>query len=262
MIAMLVLAVVTAAPVSPAFAGVTIGEPVSQVISQRGDPAVVNTDVGTVWTWQSQGSLRLTSDDDGKVVMIDVAPSSQSDPTFVVPVPGHKLIAFNATRADAAKKELASFADFTAKTSFPETGAPATLQAYHLDPDHELALLFDAGSKTLREAFYGERLALGRAGLLPELAQTLPSYQAPILTKLGGADYNSTAQGVGYIRIAINADGSVSDATMYVSSGNATLDRVAITAAMHDEFTPAQRGGLPVASVYFYRENFVTTKTQ
>ncbi|MGZ3498213.1 MAG: energy transducer TonB [Vulcanimicrobiaceae bacterium] len=262
MIAAFVLAVLTAAPSAPAFAGITLGEAVSQVIGERGNPTVVNTDVGTVWTWEKpDGKLRLTSDNDGKVVMIDIAPSAQSDPSFAVPAPGHKQVAFNATRADMAKKELAPFADFTANTAFPESGAPATLQAYRLDTVHELALLFDAGSKTLREGFYGEQPALARAGLLPEIAQTLPAFQAPILTKLGGADYNSQAQGVGYVRIAVNADGSVGGATMYVTSGNATLDRVAITSAMHDEFTPAQRGGLPVASVYFYREDFVTTKS-
>jgi TonB family protein len=256
----LTLAVVATAPASPAFDGITLGSSVSQVIAQRGSPAVVDTDVGIVWTWQrADGTLRLTSDDDGNVRMIDVATTVQRDPTLSIPAPGHKQISFNATRPESARRELASFADFTATTSFPESGAPATLQAYRLDTSHELVLLFDTKARVLREAFYGERPTMARAGLLPELAQTLPSFQAPILVKLGAADYNSSAQGVAYVRIAVDANGSVRGATIYVSSGNDTLDRVAITSALRDEFTPAELGGAPVAAAYFYREDFVNT---
>ncbi|HEY8312870.1 MAG TPA: hypothetical protein VIG51_01735 [Candidatus Baltobacteraceae bacterium] len=258
--ALLTLAIVVTAPPVPAFGGITLGTQVSQTIAKRGNPAVSTTDVGTVWTWQrDDGTLRLTTDDDGNVRIIDLAPASSADPVIVLPAPGHKHVAFNSTTADAAKQSLSSFIDFDANAAFPDNGAPAELQTYKLDESHELALLFDTTSHLLREAFYGERPALARAGLLPDVAKTLPSFKAPVLQKLGAADYDTPDQGVGYVRIAVNAAGGVSAATMYVSSGNVRLDRIAIASAQHDQFEPALRDGKPVASVYFHREDFVNT---
>jgi hypothetical protein len=224
------------------FAGVTLGAPVSHTIARRGPPTVVTTDVGTVWTWPAgAGTLRLTTDDDGTVQMIDAAPPPKSDPILT------------------ALAKLAPPVEFSATTTLPDNGAPALAQAYRLDPAHELALLYATRSHDLSEVFLGDRVAFARTGLLPDLSNTLAPFKAPVLEKLGSADYDTSDQGVAFVRIAVSDRGDATAATTYVSSGNPRLDRIAIASALHDQFTPAQRDGKPVASVYFRRVNFINT---
>jgi len=81
-----------------------------------------------------------------------------------------------------------------------------------------------------------------------------------VLEQLGGADYTSAAEGTAYVRITVSSTGSVTAATIYVSSGDAALDRIAVASSIHDSFTAAQLDGTPVASVYFRRVDFTHTK--
>ncbi|MDQ2871876.1 MAG: energy transducer TonB [Candidatus Eremiobacteraeota bacterium] len=243
-----------------AFDGITLGAPVSRTIATIGNPDVVATDVGTVWTWQRDGNTtRVTTDDDGNVRMIDLAPAKTSASALPIPIANGPQLSFNASTAPAVRQKLVAYADFSAPATLPESGTQAVLQAYRLDDAHELALLFDSGSQRLREAFYGERPTLARAGLLPALGAASPAFTAPALSKLGAGDYGTADQGVAYIRISVTPTGGVSDASIYVSSGNLTLDRIALSSARHDSFVPATLGGKPVASTFFYRENFVNT---
>jgi TonB family protein len=206
--------------------------------------------------------IRLTTDDNGIVRVMDVVPKGKvaftvpsEDPQTRVP------LALGELTLDAADKSaLAKLQESSGNAAFPDTSAPARFRSYRIAPDTALVLLFGAADNTLDEAFYGSRTALARNGLLPAGAvASEPRYIAPAVVHLGAYDYPASKhQGDAFVRIDVRKDGTVSNASIYVSSGSSDLDAIAVLAAKTDTFTPAKRGDEPVDSVFFHKEEFRT----
>lgn len=242
----------------PAAEGIGLDLPVATAIHARGNAAIRTTDIGHIWSWENgDGTVRAVTDDDGVVRMIDVAPSSGHTVRFA-PLPRAELY-FNVLPIDDADRAVGRAANFASSTRLPDTQQAALARGYQIG-GRELVLLFDAPHRILREAFFGDREALARGGLLPG-ARADHAYVAPTLKRPGGADYAADAQGVAYVRISVGKDGRVTHASIYVSSGNTQLDRIAIANAMEAVFTPAELDGRPAPAVYFHREDFINTKS-
>ena len=236
---------------------ITLGEPVSNLISAYGDATVVTTDIGHVWTWQSnENTVRVTTDDNGIVRMGDLLPAPSHAASFSFPAPPAPTIAFGSFTQDQADQTLTQYADATGVANFPDSGAAAQFRALKISAMQELVLLFDAGRK-LRETFFGETAQLARSGLLPNAPAPGKHFSAPALLHEGTVDYPPTRkQGQMYLRISVAKDGTVSDEQVYVSSGDSDLDRAALTGARSDQFAPARDGDTAVPSVYFQRIEF------
>ncbi|MBV9270986.1 MAG: TonB family protein [Candidatus Eremiobacteraeota bacterium] len=245
-----------ASQAAPVGEGIGLDLPVATAIRARGNAAIRTTDIGHVWSWESgEGAVRAVTDDDGVVRMIDVAPSTGRSVRFA-PLP-HADLYFNVLPIDDADRVVGRSAIFTSATRLPDNQQPAIARGYQLG-SRELVLLFDAQHRILREAFFGDRDELARGGLVPG-AHVAHAYVAPTLKRPGGADYAADAQGVAYVRISVGKDGKVTHASIYVSSGNPQLDRIAIANAMGAVFTPAELDGHPAPAVYFHREDFIDT---
>ncbi|MDQ2680028.1 MAG: energy transducer TonB [Candidatus Eremiobacteraeota bacterium] len=257
---MMVLLLAVAAAFMP-IPGASLGGSIQDAVRSYGIPTVVTTDIGHVWTFERRdgSQLRLTSDDNGGIRMIDLLAAKSGRTTIALPTtPTATHLQLDALTSAQADVQLSAIADFSGRATFPDSGKAAVFRAYKLSPTHEAVLLFANG--VLREAFYGERAQLARSGLLPGAieAKTL-TYKAPVLQRLGGADYTGGTQGASFVRIAVGQDGKVTDAAIFISSGSDVLDRIAVVGAKGDVFTPATIGGAPVSSVYFYKERFVVT---
>lgn len=244
---------------------VALGTPASTLTHalHSDPPTVVTTDVGHIWTFDrpSRGLLRISTDDSGATEAIEVA-GTESAP-LRLSLPGHQTLnLFFGRTTPQSSTELKPYADFTAATSLPQNNSPARAFAYALPGRDELILFFDAKSALLREAFYGRRETLKREGLIPGGRLDSAAFKAPVLIKLGGADYTSARQGTAILRILIDDAGGVSQAEVYVSSGDAQLDRVAVAAARRDTFVPAMRSGAAIPSVYFARVDFVRSASR
>jgi TonB family protein len=210
-----------------------------------------------VWSWENaEGTVRAITDDNGVVRAIDVAPSLARTARFA-PLPRADLY-FNQLPLDDADRAVGHQAWFTRPSQFPDTEQPAIARGYHVG-NRELVLFFESQHRVLREAFFGDRDALVRLGLVPGERENR-SFSAPSLTRPGGVDYAAEEQGTAYVRIAVGKDGTVNDALIYVSSGHTQLDRIAVANAMQAVFHPALLDGKPVPAVYFHREDFVHTK--
>lgn len=227
----------------------------------RGDPPdVVTTDVGHVWTFEHvpKGLLRLSTDDAGATDAIEYAGVESAPLRLSLPGRQPLNLLFGRSTLLSSQEQLRTYADFIANTTLPENNSPARALAYTLPGADELILFFDARAALLREAFYGRRDTLKREGLIPGGGS--PVFKAPVLAKLGGADYATPGQGTAFLRILVDARGGVSKAEVYISSGDAQLDRIAVAAATHDTFVPATRSGATVPSIYFARVDFARTK--
>jgi len=247
-----------ASSAQPAAEGIGLDLPVATAIHARGNAAIRTTDIGHIWSWENgEGTVRAVTDDDGVVRMIDVAPTPGHEVRFA-PLPRADLY-FNVLPVDDADRAVGRTANFSSSTRLPDTQQAALARGYQFGA-RELVLLFDAQHRLLREAFFGDRDAIARGGLLPG-ARNDHAYTAPTLKRPGGADYAADAQGVAYVRISVGKDGRVTHASIYVSSGNAQLDRIAVANAMQAVFTPAEVDGRPAPAVYFHREDFVNTST-
>jgi TonB family protein len=254
----LVVAIAAAGSSSLTLAGITLGRNIRDEVKPFGHPDIVTTDVGHVWTWRSAGAatLRLTTDDDGAVQMIDVI-AGGSKRRIDLPT-GQRFITLN---GESRANTVSSFPsdDFDAKGAFPDDGADAAYYGYRLKNGNELVLGFpdtNNGAGLLHEVFFGHRDALVRSGLIPQAAPT-EVFKAPVMLQLGGADFRKSKEGTTYVRIAVNADGSVADASVFVSSGDADLDSIALASARHSAFSPSSRNGTPIPSIFFRREDFI-----
>lgn len=242
-----------------AYQRLKLGETVAKMIAIEGPPNVVSTDVGHVWTWEKNGDrIRLTTDDDGTVRMIDLLPARSDHLTLTLPAVAAKTIVFGTLEAGQADAHLSARADFSGVGTFPDSGAKADFRAYRLTPKQEAVLLFDDATKRLSEVFYGDREFLARSGLLPGAPESnLPHYSAPVLQHEGNADYPPTIkEGDAFLRVSVDKNGAVSDAVIFVTSGDPQLDRAALVSARHDIFTPASLDSTPVSAVVFLREEF------
>jgi TonB family protein len=242
------------------FYGATLGTNVRAIVAAP-FPDVVTSDVGQIWTWRATAgaiavTMRATTGDDGTIRMIDVlARGTAAGPDIAMPVASRARLTFGkAVAADA--DALFGAPEFEGAGPFPDGGGQAAFRGYAFANDREAVLLFDAGGGPLREMFFGERAALARAGLIPHEAPP-DIFKAATLAKLGSADFGKPKEGVAYTRIAVNADGSVAGATVFVSSGDSDLDAIALLIDRGSTFVPASRNGAPVASVYFRREAFI-----
>ncbi|MBC5816467.1 MAG: energy transducer TonB [Candidatus Eremiobacteraeota bacterium] len=255
---------IAATPVTPfGFSDIALGQSVTALIKAHGAPDVVTTDVGQVWTWDTGGDkVRVTTDDSGIVHLFDVLPSPKKQVSFPLAMTPPLLLNFGVMTLPEAQGHLKAMTDFSAYATFPDTGAKAAVQAYNITPATEAILLFDDPAQTLREAFYGERPYLVRDGLLPAgTSPKAPHFTAPVIIHQGAADYPATKQeGDAYIRLAVDKNGAVTDATMFVSSGDTDLDRAALAGGKMYTFKPATLDGMPVASVFFHKETFRTLR--
>lgn len=252
MIAALLLAVQTA---SGPPEGIALGTPVSLAFRALGSPLVRNTAVGHVWVFSEKNeTVRVTTDGAGDAEMVDVAAQGAPDDAFTVP--GTPLVLrFGLSTSLQAASALAPFHDFSTTANDPDGTTTAIAQGYRLGKNTELVLLFNPVRSVLQEAFYGTRSELSRAGLIPGPVST-DRFMPARIEHLGAVAYNSAKQGQTYVRIAVSATGAVTDASVFVSSGDANLDRIAVAAAYRDTFTPAMRSGVAVPSIYFFRETF------
>ncbi len=244
------------------FYGATLGTNVRAIVAAP-FPEVVTSDVGQIWTWRiSRGAIamtmRATTDDDGTIQMIDVlARGTAAGPEVSMPVGSRARLTFGSARA-ADADAIFGAPEFEGAGAFPDGAGQASFRGYRSDGDRQAVLLFDAGDGPLREMFFGRRSALARAGLIPHEAP--PNiFKAATLSRLGSADFNKRKEGVAYTRIAVNPDGGVASATIFVSSGDADLDDVALAIDRGCTFVPATLNGAPVASIYFRREDFLLT---
>lgn len=227
-----------AAPIPQSLDGVAIGSNIRDVVKTMGNPDVVNTDVGHVWSWTKPSlkeTLRVTTDDDGVVQMVDVSSPAQLDrPPYVL---GPSLS--------------------TADGNLPDSGDAAEFRRYQGTPPTQIVLAYASNGGALREIFIGTAIAIANAGLVPGKASDDSEYRAPLLDTIGSADYNGNSRGVVYTRIAINKDGTIAKASVFISSGDGDLDRVALAIANGCTFEPATLRGRKAPSVYFRRENFL-----
>ncbi|MDQ2993062.1 MAG: energy transducer TonB [Candidatus Eremiobacteraeota bacterium] len=258
---MIVLALAAAISGST-FYGATLGTNVRALVGAP-FPEVVTSDVGQIWTWRaSQGAIamtmRATTDDDGTIQMIDVlARGTPGGPELEMPLPSRERLTFGSAQATDADAIFGA-PEFEGAGAFPDGNGQASFRGYRFEGDREAVLLFDAGGGPLREMFFGKRSALARAGLIPHEAPP-DIFKAASLSRLGSADFSKRKEGVAYTRIVVDADGSVASATVFVSSGDADLDGIALAIDRGCSFVPASLNGAPVASVYFRREEFLLT---
>jgi len=265
----LVLAVAATAstppPASPfAYQGLRLGDSVAKMIAREGPPNVNTTDVGHVWSWDKGGDrIRLTTDDDGVVRMIDILPAQSDHLALKLPAVPSRTVTFGTLTADASDTQLGMTADFSGSGNFPDSGAKAEFRAYRLAGNEDAVLLFDDQSKRLAEVFYGDRQFLARSGLLPAAPENAaPRYSAPVLQHEGNADYPPTIrEGDAFLRVSVDKRGTVANAEIFVTSGDPQLDRAAIVSAKHDVFTPASLAGTPVDAVVFVRQEFRQSQT-
>lgn len=244
----------------PTLGGIALGSTLPAVVRVAGMPrAVLTTDVGHIFTWESArtGKMRLTFDDDGVARMIDNLPIETSKPKFIVRSEPPQVVAFGELSIEQSDAKFSALADFSGLGKFPDTGAPAAFRAYRLSPATELVLLFD-GNQILREAVLGQRAQLARSGLLPGAPEAQgPQYSAPALRRQGSSDYPRTArEGDAILRIAVDKKGVVSEVIVAVSSGDPTLDSAAVAAAKQDLFAPARLDNIPVSAFVFHKEEF------
>lgn len=241
---------------APSLDGIAVGANVRALFARYGIPSVTTTDVGHIWTWTLANgtSIRVTSNDDGIAQIADVTAKSGLHAPLAIAGSTHAL----AFGAPSSANDVGVPLEHAISGSLPDTGAPAHYWEYALPASQELVLAYAGAGGPLHEALLGNRDALALAGFFPDTP--VNAYKAPLLIELGSADYSGTATGTVFSRIAVAADGSVADATIFVSSGNARLDEIALTIAKGSSFEPATRGGTAVPSVYFRREDFTRGK--
>ena len=240
------------------FSGLALGISVGNLIAAHGSPEVLTTDVGQIWTWDSSGgTVRITTDDRGIVQVIDVLPAPEGPVSFALPSQPPLIVNFGMTTEHEADLRYGPMAAFSASTRFPDSGAAADVRGYRFSGSRQAVLLFENTSKTLREVFYGDTDNLAYAGFLPASPVTKTQFTAPVLVHRGSSDYPRTKkQGDAFVRIEVDAGGSVSQSTIFTSSGDLDLDRSAIASANSFTFTPATRDGVAVPAVFFDKETF------
>lgn len=231
------------------------GRPVSVAFRALGDPIVRNTSVGHVWIFTRHNeTVRVTTGDDGRARMVDIAAQGITPHAF--PVPGTAVqLRFGISTAAQTAASLAPLHDFSTTANDPGGGTTAIAQGYRLDARTELVLLFNPVHAVLQEAFWGRRSEMALAGLIPGPVSTVRLRPARI-EHLGTVASGSPLEGRAYVRIQVSAAGSVTGTSVFVSSGSTSVDAAALTAASRDVFTPAMRNGVAVPSVYFARETF------
>ncbi len=245
------------------FYGLTLGSSIADYIGSSEKPEVHTSDVGQIWTWHRRSgginvTTRVTTNDDGAIEMLDVlARGATVGPELTMPLQSGASLTFGSAHA-ADADALFGAPEFEGAGAFPDGDGQASFRGYTLDGDREAVLLFDAKGGPLREMFWGMRTALGRAGVIPH--EPAPDvFKAPSLRQLGSADFSSTNTGTAYVRIAVTATGSVSNAKIFISSGSNDLDNIAVAIARGSSFVPATRNGAAAPSIYFERQPFIVS---
>lgn len=251
--ALLLLGAASAQVAPPSLDGMSPGADVRSLFARFGVPSVSTTDVGQMWTWTlADGtSIRVTTDDDGAVRIADVTAPRASHVALALAGRASSL----AFGSPPGANTVGANAEHVISGTLPDGGAPAQYWEYALPSSRELILAYAGANGPLHEALLGDRSALALAGFFPDRPPN--PFKAPVLIDLGSADYGGTETGSTFSRIVVASDGSVSDATIFVSSGDAQLDAIALAIAKGCSFEPATSGGVAVQSVYFRREDFV-----
>ncbi|HVS46693.1 MAG TPA: TonB family protein [Verrucomicrobiae bacterium] len=243
--------------------GIVLGSNIRDVVKLRGNPDVVNTDIGHVWTWHDAKTgevLRATTGDDGAIQIVDVS-APDGDMRVVRATDGARAIAFGFGLGHMNQPGFPVGEPYSiARGTLPDSGDAAEFWRMGITPTQELILTYDTITMPdgpLREIFLGNTDALANAGLNPDKAADDDAYRAPLLDTIGSADYTGAKQSVVYTRIVINTDGTIAKSTIFISSGDEELDRVALAIANGCTFEPATVRGRPTIGIYFRRENFL-----
>jgi len=242
--------------------GIVLGSNVRDVVKVRGNPDVVNTDIGHVWTWHDAKSgevLRSTTGDDGVIQIVDVS-APDGDTRQVRVTIGTNAVALNLGSGHMNQPGFVGQPLSIAHGNLPDSGDAAEFWRFTSTPSKQVILAYDTVTMPdgpLREIFLGNTDALANAGLIPDKAADDDAYRAPLLDTIGSADYTGAKRSVAYTRIVINTDGTIAKSTIFISSGDEELDRVALAIANGCTFEPATVRGRPTIGIYFRRENFL-----
>jgi TonB family protein len=240
-------------PTPLTLAGVTLGEPVAEVVARRGAPDVVQTtDQGGEWRWFDAGGydLDLLTDDTLSVRQILVSPMEA--------VPG-KAVRW---------VQPAGFPYLGATRGLAEAGLRAAGGAAYAQPNPNVSVWQFAGGLCvleLRGQTVARILVLGvdaakTAGFMGS-GPPLGSFFAPRLLLQHAVDYPPQAvaehaQGVVVVAVWLNASGGVDGVRVIVSSGNRAIDEAEVESMRRSRFRPARCAGQPCPSLYLDREEY------
>lgn len=234
LLALACIALPLAARAETTVGGIAIGETIAATVHDLGMPLrVESSDTGNAFTFPS--SIAYV-DDDGVVRAVQTSVGTVS----VVLDGKPATFAIGESTTDRADALYASVGEYSSDT----------LRSYRLTPQRELALFFDKATHRLTHAYYGERGALARLGILPgdDITTTVP-YRAP---KLRGSAVSGTSGALATIvRYEIDARGSVTNLSIAVPSSDPAADTDLLKRLAGDRYVPAQLGGRAIGSVVF-----------
>lgn len=105
-------------------------------------------------------------------------------------------------------------------------------------------------------------LALAVASAPPSPTPTPPCYRDVTVVTSSPADYPGTAKILGtepvevLVRVVVEADGTVSSASIYKSSTDMAMDQAALRAARKSTYAPKMIACKAVPGVYFFNATF------
>ena len=258
----------TTATAPPELDGITIGENVAAVISQRGvksnseNPTVENTALGHVWTWVSKDGTkeRVTTNDDGVVQMVEILASPENEQSVAVPVAGS--LQFNESghiNAQPADRNFDLFLD----EWLPAVNVAGTVVGYAIEPNYGVLFGFRGpGDGGLIEVFTGTRESLFTTGLVPvggdpptPLRPTTlryDIYNPPRVVQIPPCGGFIRGRVV-FVRLEVGSDGHPTNATVFAGLPPGSADDSALYCPMHSKFEPATLDGKRVPSVIFQK---------
>ena len=228
----------SAAP--PSLGGVAIGDPIVHVVSRLGLPQTLDaTADGTVWQWSSRDGLDLevlTRDDLAVarvlVARVGIAGSAATGQPAEFPVLGDSMDAAE-TAIDGVGGDPVELS--AAEDAWIVRGAVAVARA-------------SAGGVVTSLMLEDRRMALASALLWPSPRRV--AYRPPTLVSTFIPPHLPQDSGECILRVAIGADGHVSDVTVVVSSRSPEVDAWSVDSMRRSTFAPATCDGVACAGVY------------
>lgn len=219
-----------------------LAAPVAALVRRCGAPArVVSSDDGNHFVFGGSGSdIDALVDADRTLVRAFVVRAAAPQ-EMTAEVDGKtRTFTFGSYAQAQADAELANVADY----SF------AGGRAYRLDTERELVLNFDPQTKRLTAIAIGERIALARAGLLPQALDQEPfPYLAPALKRTAVPESYGRESTV--VRIDLDRFGIVRTVAVVAPSDDAAFDATLALRLNEDRYTPARLSGTPIAASVF-----------
>lgn len=234
--------------------GVTIGEPVLDVVHRLGPPDHVQTgDTGHEWRWYDKNGLdrEILTDDALIVREIRVARPLPLDHTPAKLVQPREIPVLE-QKVDKAAATAAALG----ATLVPQR--ESSVRGWRLDGG---VLVGEVGEGRLMRLLalddeYALRLGYLPGGTPPEI------YHAPRYITVGTVGYPRRAAdahigGIVVVRIEIDATGALHDVRVILSSGNADLDNAEIASIRQSTFRPALCDDVPCPGVLLDREEYI-----